>query len=236
MDIGTRVKQQRHVRGFSQRVLANRAGVSKSLISKLEIGNCKSGETLKLLPIALALGVAPEWLHTGYGPVDGSIRTGFPTTYEPSKYLGLQPLPLPVTGDVSPDIATVPAAPAPFVFSRSWMTDALGRDPNDLVAMTIDGNNMEPALRSGDFVIVDKTDVGRTCRLQDGQVYVVRYSEIIRITRIQYTPGNLVRLVSDNPEYPPIPIDRSAIDTGAVTILGRVAWSGRVSRPQQLHA
>lgn len=233
MNIGTRVKQQRHARGFSQRVLANRAGVSKSLISKLEIGNCKSGETLKLLPIALALGVAPEWLHTGYGPVDGSIRTGFPTTYEPSNYLGIQYLPLPGTGDDSHEIATVKSV-APIVFNRSWIADVLDRDPNDLVAMTIDGDHMEPVLRMGDFIIVDKTDVGKTCRLLDGQVYVVQYSEIVRITRIQYTPGNLIRLVSDNPQYPPIPIDCSAVDTGAVTIVGRVAWSGRVFQPKPM--
>ncbi len=230
MDIGTRVKQQRQVLGFSQRVLAHRAGVSKSLISKLEIGNCKSGETLKLLPIALALGVAPEWLHTGYGPVDGSLRTGFPTTYEPSKYLGLQPLPLPGTGDAS-SIATVNSV-APLVFSRSWIADTLGRDPNDLVAMTIDGDSMEPSLRAGDFIIVDKTDIGKTCRLLDGQVYVVRYSEIVRLTRIQYAPENRIRLISDNPDYPPLSLAESSLDTGAVTIIGRVAWSGRVSQPR----
>ncbi len=107
----------------------------------------------------------------------------------------------------------------------------LARDPEDLVAMTIDGNSMEPAFRSGDFIIVDKTDVGKTCALIDGQVYVVRYSERVRITRIQYAPENRIRLVSDNPDYPPLSIADSAVDTGSITIIGRVAWSGRVSQP-----
>lgn len=222
MNIGTRIKQQRHVRGLSQLNLACKAGVSKSLISKLELGNSKSGETLKLLPIAIALDVSPEWLHTGCGSVDGSLQADFPITYEPSKYLGIQPLSATGRDDLSP---------APIVFNRSWIADVLARDPNDLVAMTIDGDSMEPAFRSGDFIVVDKTDIGKTCRLTDGQVYVVQYSERVRITRIQYAPENRIRLVSDNPDYPPLSIADSAVGTGAVTVLGRVAWSGRVSQP-----
>ncbi len=79
MNIGTRIKQRRHVSGLSQNALARRAGVSKSLISKLELGNSKSGETLKLLPLAIALDVSPEWLHTGRGSVDGSLQADFVT-------------------------------------------------------------------------------------------------------------------------------------------------------------
>lgn len=233
MNIGTRIKQQRHVSGFSQKDLASRAGVSKSLISKLELGNSKSGETLKLLPIAIALKVSPEWLHTGCGSVDGSLQANFPITYEPSKYLGIQPLP--TTRAATTRAATrADVKPAPIVFSRSWIADALARDPDDLVAMTIDGDSMEPAFRAGDFIIVDKTDGGKTCALIDGQVYVVQYSERVRITRIQSVPGNRIRLVSDNPDYPPLSLAGSAIDTGAVTILGRVAWSGRVFQPMKM--
>lgn len=213
--------------------------MSKSLISKLELGNSKSGETLKLLPIAIALKVSPEWLHTGCGSVDGSLQANFPITYEPSKYLGIQPLPSTradaraARADVKP-APIVPAPIAPIVFSRSWIADALARDPDDLVAMTIDGDSMEPAFRAGDFIIVDKTDGGKTCALIDGQVYVVQYSERVRITRIQSVPGNRIRLVSDNPDYPPLSLAGSAIDTGAVTILGRVAWSGRVFQPMKM--
>ncbi|RBJ74238.1 XRE family transcriptional regulator, partial [Pseudomonas sp. MWU12-2534b] len=55
MNIGTRIKQERQARGWSQGVLAQRAGVSKTLISEIENDPLRS--TTKLVQIARALRV-----------------------------------------------------------------------------------------------------------------------------------------------------------------------------------
>jgi len=63
--LGDRIKAEREKRGWSQAALASRAGVSQTTITDLERG--ASAATTKLIPIAKALKVNPNWLETGQG-------------------------------------------------------------------------------------------------------------------------------------------------------------------------
>ncbi|MFK7088661.1 helix-turn-helix transcriptional regulator [Chromobacterium violaceum] len=64
--LGRRVRIEREKKGWTQRALARRAGVGHSTIVGIEVERVR--ETRKLVPIARALGVAPQWLETGRGP------------------------------------------------------------------------------------------------------------------------------------------------------------------------
>ena len=64
--LGERMKQRRLDLDLSQKELAKRAKISQGTIAQLEVGrNQGSG---KILEIAIALGVSPEWLLYGKNP------------------------------------------------------------------------------------------------------------------------------------------------------------------------
>lgn len=70
MGIGTQIKLRRRELRISQKELAAQSGVSQQMISKLERGVAES--TGDVVPLAIALGVRPEWLTTGRGPQQGN--------------------------------------------------------------------------------------------------------------------------------------------------------------------
>jgi transcriptional regulator with XRE-family HTH domain len=67
-NLAQRLKSEREKRGLSQWDLATRAGVGQSTIASLERDPNRS--TTKLVQIARALNVTPQWLETGKGPKD----------------------------------------------------------------------------------------------------------------------------------------------------------------------
>lgn len=72
-DLGERIKQRRIELGLSQANLAKRAKVSQGTIGQLEVGrNQGSG---KILDIAIALGVSPEWLLYGKNPPEMPVTS-----------------------------------------------------------------------------------------------------------------------------------------------------------------
>lgn len=68
--IAERLKDARERAGLTQPELAARAGVSSGTIGNIESGARKSPR--ELLAIAAAVGVRPEWLQHGRGPMEAS--------------------------------------------------------------------------------------------------------------------------------------------------------------------
>ncbi|OQS36816.1 hypothetical protein B0T40_10545 [Chromobacterium haemolyticum] len=73
---GERIRAERVRRKWRQEDLARKAGVSRGLIGDLENG--RNRDTTRILDIARALGVTPQWLETGKGNQSppSSQRTG----------------------------------------------------------------------------------------------------------------------------------------------------------------
>lgn len=65
MSLAKRLQERMDELGYTQDVLAMRAGVSQTTIFKLTSGKAK--ESRKILQIASALGVSPHWLTSGQG-------------------------------------------------------------------------------------------------------------------------------------------------------------------------
>ena len=64
--IGDRIRGEREAQGLTRDDLASYAGMAKTTLSDLELGESKS--TTKLHRIAEKLGVSADWLATGKGP------------------------------------------------------------------------------------------------------------------------------------------------------------------------
>lgn len=79
LDVGMRLKKARRDRGLKQEELAEKAGVSQSMISDVERGLSKSPVGTNLVALAQSLKVNPDWLATG----KGNMELPPPTTEAP---------------------------------------------------------------------------------------------------------------------------------------------------------
>nr|WP_298897457.1 S24 family peptidase [uncultured Altererythrobacter sp.] len=102
-----------------------------------------------------------------------------------------------------------------FRFSKRWLTEQ-GLDGAQLSAITVEGDSMEPLLRDGDEILVDRAP--RPFR--DG-VHVVRLGDTLMVKRVASQGAGRLALLSQNLAYPPVEV--SAAD---VEIIGRVVWKG----------
>ncbi|MBO4318602.1 MAG: helix-turn-helix domain-containing protein [Mailhella sp.] len=105
-----------------------------------------------------------------------------------------------------------------FAFKRDWV-ERKGRK-EDLVLMRASGDSMEPAIFSGDMLMVNK---GQT-RIQQGMIYAVRVDDALYVKQIELHPGDRLIMHSYNPKYSPIEVDLKGDLADTVRVLGRVVW------------
>lgn len=105
-----------------------------------------------------------------------------------------------------------------FRFSARWLRDQ-GLDPAMVSAIAVEGDSMEPTLRDGDEILVDRSPRP----LRDG-IHVVRAGEALLVKRVDTARPGAIVLRSDNPAYAPV-----ELAPGEVELIGRVVWkSGRL--------
>jgi hypothetical protein len=110
------------------------------------------------------------------------------------------------------------AAIGAFRFGARWMREQ-GLDPAMLSAIVVAGDSMEPTLRDGDEILVDRTPR----QWRDG-IHVVRAGDALLVKRLDTGRPGMLALVSDNRAYEPIELARDQVQ-----VIGRVVWkSGRL--------
>ncbi len=102
-----------------------------------------------------------------------------------------------------------------FRFSRRWLREN-GLEPAQLSAIRVMGDSMDPLLRDGDEILVDRAP--RTFR--EG-VHVIRLGEALHVKLLQAVPPGRLRLISKNAAYEPVEVAMSDVD-----VVGRVVWKG----------
>ena len=102
-----------------------------------------------------------------------------------------------------------------FRFSRRWLREQ-GLDSAMLSSIRVMGDSMDPLLRDGDEILVD-----RTPRPFREGVHVVRLGEALHVKLLQAVPPDRLRLISKNPAYEPV-----EVPMGDVDVVGRVVWKG----------
>jgi hypothetical protein len=105
-----------------------------------------------------------------------------------------------------------------FRFAARWLRSQ-GLDPSQLSAIAVTGDSMEPTLRDGDEILVDRSRRG----LSDG-IHVVRTGDALMVKRLDTARPGAIALVSDNPAYRAIELPAAEVE-----VIGRVVWkSGRL--------
>jgi len=94
-------------------------------------------------------------------------------------------------------------------------------DRSKLAVLLVRGDSMVPELQDGDHLLIDQSE-----RHAAEGLCVVRWGDLLMAKRIVRTSASGMRLVSSNPIYPPIEIDRDA-EGDNFAIIGRAVWVGR---------
>lgn len=105
-------------------------------------------------------------------------------------------------------------------FSATWIKRELHATPADLLLVLVDDESMEPTLRPGDTLMLDR----RANRPDRDGIYILRMNGVPLVKRLQVLPGGIVKVVSDNPAYETFTVPLSGIDGQNLAILGRVVW------------
>ena len=100
-------------------------------------------------------------------------------------------------------------------FSARWLKDN-GLHPGSLSAITVEGDSMEPTLRDGDEILVD-----RSVRALRAGVYVLRLDDVLLVKRLEPAGAGRIAVISDNPAY-----RRSERSAREIELIGRVVWKG----------
>lgn len=109
----------------------------------------------------------------------------------------------------------------------AFRSDFLNRkgQPKQMVLMRVSGDSMEPEIKHGDTVLIDKSQ----CEPRPGIIYAVRVGELIYLKVVDALPDGLV-LKSINIKYDPMKVDMRGDLADGVSIMGRVIWWCREAR------
>lgn len=80
-------------------------------------------------------------------------------------------------------------------FSRGWLRSITSTAPHYLSWAVGDNDSMEPTIRSGEVVLIDRS---QDSPRHDAGIWAVTYGDIGSIKRLRYLPDGTVELHSDN--------------------------------------
>ena len=237
-----RLKSRINHNNWSQTRTAKEAGLSPSYIRKtFEAGTRPKLEALEKL--AAVLNVDPNWLLPDYEDLDvveienarpavEGIKAARQKRKAGTKKKKASKQDTTIGHDFAvpePDLRL--SAGGGFVVGeentkRKWNFDEsyirqLRLDDADLIVCEVSGDSMEPTLRSGDHVMVNRSDV----KIGVPGVFAIWDSDALVVKRLEIIPGQepaMIRLISDNLHHSKY--DVLAEDT---RIIGRVVWVAR---------
>ncbi|UTV80112.1 XRE family transcriptional regulator [Acidithiobacillus sp. YTS05] len=193
MNFSDRLRAARAHAGLSQRVLAERVGISQPGYQKLERG--ASGSKF-VTQIAYACGVNPEWLATGKGEMLPATRIVDTVSLGPD-IRSWHPL----IGSIpcgSPTLITEKARQSP---DTVWLPSPKAV-PASCFYLRVSGNSMSPTVRDGDLVLINPE---RTPQHRD--IVAVRNGDNESTLKRLIVDGGDFLLVPDNPQYPTKALD-----------------------------
>jgi phage repressor protein C with HTH and peptisase S24 domain len=167
----------------------------------------------------MAAGVSVEWLATGEArrePAQGTDLS--PPLTEEHVYIPLFDVTASAGGGAVIEAELIEDT---LAFKRSWLLTELRVRPEDLALVHVEGESMEPTLRPGDLILVNRHDTAA----RDG-IFLLRLDSTLLVKRLQRLPGGKLKVASDNPAYEPFVVSMED-DSQDLAIVGRIVWSGR---------
>ncbi|MEN0629828.1 helix-turn-helix transcriptional regulator [Phytobacter ursingii] len=228
MTLAERLKEARSARGLTQKALGELVGVSQAAIQKIETG--KAEQTTKLVDIARALKVRPEWLGSGLGAMKVSDDALPPENEWGTVDAWDKNTPLPADEVEVPFLKDIEFACGngrvqeedhngfKLRFSKATLRRVgANTDGTGVLCFPAVGNSMEPLIPDGATVAINCNDK----RIVDGKVYAVNQDGWKRLKMLYRVGPDKVSLRSYNSqEHPDEEHPLSEIE-----IIGRMFWS-----------
>lgn len=216
--------------GLSQAQLAEMVGISQPAIQKMSSG--KTTGTRKMVELANALKVRPEWLSSGVGVMRS------PDAEEPSnvRETSLKAVAWENIQKDDDEFVAIPllnvslsagcgscdleeSSEFSLVFRRYYLKK-MGVTENAAKLVRVIGQSMEPTLHDGDVVGVNTQDT----TIRDGKTYAICQSDLLRVKTLIATPTSVIIRSINRDEYPDEVLDREEFAKN-VRVIGRVFWS-----------
>ncbi len=108
-----------------------------------------------------------------------------------------------------------------LAFKADWVHKELGTDPKNLLLVHSIGDSMEPTIRSGDLLLVDRNK----SQMKGDGIYLINLDDGLMVKRIEWLLDGSVVIRGDNA----IVSREQALSSGDMEklhILGRVVWVG----------
>lgn len=204
--MGNYLADRRIALGYTQKEIASMVGVTEATISRWESGAIANMRRDRINLLANALKTTPDF-----------IMTGNITSTLPSPDVTEDTITFPVLVDVAAGYDQ------PAQYLQNWEGEKIevpraflhGRTPDDYFAMRVVGDSMYPDYQDGDVLLV----LRQATYDYSGQVCVVLYDgEDATLKRVECVPGEWMKLLPINPQYPPRTI--SGVDLEQCRIIG----------------
>lgn len=237
--VGERLKLARESLDLSQKEFCATTGMPFPSLRGYELGlRMPGGDAIALF---IRAGINANWLLTGEGSIllrdsykhiiqqyPGRVHKPYTVEQVASNYVAVTPYDSYETQEQpSADAPPLPTAKTPedaLMFREDWIRIELGSDPSHLSLIRISSDAMEPVLRVGDMVLVDRSTPHQPNR--EG-IYLLQVGGMVMVRRLQSLPGGMVNVWSDNPALVPWQLNQTDFQGPDVTLLGRVIWAGR---------
>ena len=216
--LAERLREARKAASMTQKTLGDAVGVSQAAIQKIETG--RAAQTTKLLDIAKALRVRPEWLSSGTGAMRADGEDDKKPSHINHDVFRVDILDLAVSagpGIVNQEFVeilhSVEYAPA----EARHMFD--GRKAENIRIINVRGDSMSGTIEPGDLLFVDIS-----VKSFDGDgIYAFLYDETAHVKRLQKMKDKLL-VISDNKSYAAWdPIEKDEMNR--VFVFGKVIGS-----------
>ncbi|WP_458118178.1 XRE family transcriptional regulator [Klebsiella oxytoca] len=216
--LAERLREARKAADMTQKALGEAVGVSQAAIQKIETG--RAAQTTKLLDIANALRVRPEWLSSGTGAMSADRESDKNPSRTNQDVFRVDILDLAVSagpGIVNQEFVEILRSVEYEPAEARHMFD--GRKAESIRIINVRGDSMSGTIEPGDLLFVDIS-----VKSFDGDgIYAFLYDDTAHVKRLQKMKDKLL-VISDNKSYAAWdPIEKDEMNR--VFVFGKVIGS-----------
>lgn len=225
-EIAARIRAFRLIIEPNQGKAAAKFDIAYSTYKRYENGTSEPGS--EAIAGMVRSGLNANWLMTG----EGEMLQGYSLGHASVRFEAHEPHHLPYGFILVPryDVAASMGNGSVIhseqvvdnlAFREEWVRTELGANPKNLILISAIGDSMEPTLRAGDLLLVDRNNDG----VKQDAIYAFATNDELRVKRMQLKIDGSVVVKSDNPQYESETL--SLEQAHSLRIIGRVVWSGR---------
>ena len=221
--INKRITQSRKSKGFTQKYLAEKLSVSLPTMNHYETGKRVPGADF-LARLAKAVDCNPGWLLSGEEEMQIKEDYCYPSP-RPS-HSNMEGFVLVPRYNVEASAGGGSVIHSEQIvdhlaFKEDWVHKELGTNPKNLLLVHSIGDSMEPTIRSGDLLLVDRSK----SQVKGEGIYLINLDDGLMVKRVEWLLDGSVVIRGDNTL-----VSREQIllpkDLEKLHILGRVVWLG----------